>query len=359
MKTNYIFYEDKLKGEYKEAFKKVELYAAVNNITGDLLDAKMMELIDLMLGAQENGKDVGVVIGKDIEVFCKDYFKDYSLKNRLSEFARSIYRLAWVVFVIEFIPMLTIFNGEDLSTLKNKLDMAPFIVGFVGASLTSLLLNTIMKKITFKIKRLSYFIYGVFSFISVLVVVFLAINLFDSFNLAISGVVVLGSSLSYIICYKVLSLIYRKKNCEVSSCSKKEIKSHMKSDRNEHFKRQLAEAFVKRYHRANKKRIKQGKEELTKEEFMNILLKENEKLKKGNIVGLILMAVIVGGFILNVALTSTLMNTIIFTLIMIAIQVPLVYSTIIKSMQGKDLRTEMFNEMTARNLDVFQYLEKS
>lgn len=295
------------------------------------------------------------VYRRGISLICKDY----SLKNRLGEFARNIYRVAWVVFVIEVIPMLSIFNGKDLSILKNKVDMLPFVVGFVGASLTSLLLNTIMKKVNFKIKRLSYFIYVLFSFTCVLAVVFLAINLFDNFNLAISGVVVLGSSLSYIICYKVLSLIYRKKNCEVSSCSKKEIKSHMKSERNEHFKRQLAEAFVKRYYRINKKRIKQGKEELTKEEFMTILLKENEKLKKGNLIGLILVIVIVGGFILNVALTSTLMNTIIFTLIIVAIQVPLVYSTIIKSIQGKDLRTEMFKEMTTRNLDVFQYLEKN
>lgn len=359
LKTNYIFYADKLKGEYKEAFEKVELYAAVNNINGALLEERMMDLIDLMLTAQSNGDSVKKVVGRDVKVFCKGYFEDYSLKNRFGEFAKSIYRLAWVVFIIEIIPMLEIFREGDLSILKAKVNMLPFFAGFAGAALTLALLNTVMKELMFKLKKVSYFMYVLISSIFILAVTFISINLFHSLNLSISGIWVLGSTLSYIIFYKLYSIVHRKKHDEGLQFSKKEIQSQMNIDRNESLKRQLAEAFVKRYHRLNMKRIKQGKEELTKEEFMIILQKENEKLKKGNVLGLIVMLVVVGGYTFMVALNSTLIDTIIFVVIMLIIQIPLVYSTIIKSMQGKDVRTEMFKEMNTMKLDIFQYLDNS
>ena len=53
MKQGYIMLEDKLQGEYKEAFQQVEMYSSTNLIGVDADSELMMELLDHMHTAQE------------------------------------------------------------------------------------------------------------------------------------------------------------------------------------------------------------------------------------------------------------------------------------------------------------------
>ena len=58
MKAGYVLLQDRLKGEYKDAFQKVQMYSTSNLIGEDTESELMMELLDHMLMAQEEGKPV-------------------------------------------------------------------------------------------------------------------------------------------------------------------------------------------------------------------------------------------------------------------------------------------------------------
>ena len=76
MKADYILLQDRLKGEYKDTFQKVQMYSTSNLIGEDTESELMMELLDHMLMAQEEGKPVSTIVGDDIE---KDFIAPKAL----------------------------------------------------------------------------------------------------------------------------------------------------------------------------------------------------------------------------------------------------------------------------------------
>ena len=65
MKADYVLIQDRLKGEYKDAFQKVQMYSTSNLIGEDTESELMMELLDHMLMAQEEGKPVSTIVDSD------------------------------------------------------------------------------------------------------------------------------------------------------------------------------------------------------------------------------------------------------------------------------------------------------
>lgn len=80
MKADYILLQDRLKGEYKDAFQKVQMYSTSNLIGEDTESELMMELLDHMLMAQEEGKPVSTIVGDDIE----DSVRSFSVSTSLA-----------------------------------------------------------------------------------------------------------------------------------------------------------------------------------------------------------------------------------------------------------------------------------
>lgn len=63
MRDSYIFYTDKLQGEYRETFDRVNMYVGTQGIDDDTREEHMGQLLDMMLSAQESGKPVKKVVG--------------------------------------------------------------------------------------------------------------------------------------------------------------------------------------------------------------------------------------------------------------------------------------------------------
>lgn len=98
MRDYYTFYVEKLTGEYREAFRGVEAYAVGLSADDDTMEEKMNELLDLFLNAQEEGKPVQKLVGKNMEHFCDTYFSDITWKNRMQEFFDRIKVVAcWIM----------------------------------------------------------------------------------------------------------------------------------------------------------------------------------------------------------------------------------------------------------------------
>lgn len=81
MRDSYVFYADRLTGEYKDAFAGVETYALSISIDEETQNEKLDELLDMFLSAQEAGTPLEKIIGNNMDRFCKNYFFRYQYKK--------------------------------------------------------------------------------------------------------------------------------------------------------------------------------------------------------------------------------------------------------------------------------------
>lgn len=68
---SYIQLTDKLNEEYRKSFDFIEHYGNIHMVSFEKMAEKMMDLIDLMLEAQEKGQSPEEITGKNLEDFCK------------------------------------------------------------------------------------------------------------------------------------------------------------------------------------------------------------------------------------------------------------------------------------------------
>lgn len=146
MKADYILLQDRLKGEYKDAFQKVQMYSTSNLIGEDTESELMMELLDHMLMAQEEGKPVSTIVGDDIEGFCEIFFSEYKLGNRFVDFLKTLYRMAWIMLVFEILD-LVIADGVLSSS-----DIGAIVLGGLSGSLSILIIYLLIRPLVKKRK---------------------------------------------------------------------------------------------------------------------------------------------------------------------------------------------------------------
>ena len=72
MSRSYEEYVGKLQGEYLEAFRKIELYFDSSELFAVDIDETMNEILDMMLMAQSENKQVEKVIGSDMKELCSN-----------------------------------------------------------------------------------------------------------------------------------------------------------------------------------------------------------------------------------------------------------------------------------------------
>lgn len=147
MKADYILLQDRLKGEYKDAFQKVQMYSTSNLIGEDTESELMMELLDHMLMAQEEGKPVSTIVGDDIEGFCEIFFSEYKLGNRFVDFLKTLYRMAWIMLVFAILDLVI---GDGVLSSSNIGAIGAIVLGGLSGSLSILiiylLIRPLMKK---------------------------------------------------------------------------------------------------------------------------------------------------------------------------------------------------------------------
>lgn len=147
MKADYILLQDRLKGEYKDAFQKVQMYSTSNLIGEDTESELMMELLDHMLMAQEEGKPVSTIVGDDIEGFCEIFFSEYKLGNRFVDFLKTLYRMAWIMLVFAILDLVI---GDGALSSSDIVALGAIVLGGLSGSLSILiiylLIRPLMKK---------------------------------------------------------------------------------------------------------------------------------------------------------------------------------------------------------------------
>lgn len=346
------FLKEDLEGAYKDAYERVELYALTTNMGEAVKDEMLMNLLDSLLNAQKKGKPVEKIVGKDIEQFCKDYFQEYGIKERLKESVKSNYNFAWGVLILEVIDLFVQLS-DKIPLLEMKSDMSGYLLGFVIAEIILLVESFLVRPLIFKFKKVNTTGYS----FGVLVVVFAMLigGLFATKNihLEIPLLPVMLIAGIYILIYIIVQSVFRYRKTGSIRKEKDPYKEVEKEAENRTLKKIFIEGSEKRMHRINKRLRRKGKEELTSEAFMEKLYNENKDSGKWNIVSNIAVGILYILLIVFTAKDST--PTDIFILAIILPVVYMLFFKFFKSVFSTKYIEELLEECKQRGITIFEY----
>ncbi len=345
--------EKNLTGAYNEAFSTVAQYAVTKGYTQEKINESMSDLYDILLTAQEDGRPVEKVMGKDIGYFCKNYFGKYSISDFLKSTGEFIFRACIFLVIWELLSSM-FHTGGFMAYMVEKADLTHYIFGLSIAVVTNVISFFVVAPLTAKNRKA-----GDWSNILLCAAMFAAIFLSLEFKLPIDvnvKVWVLFAILvSYIAIYfTIRSVIRYKKFGTISDIYKKAFRKNWKNTYvNIPMQKGMLEGWQYRY----KRLLKKGK--VTEETFLDLLKKEQKVNVVADKVTTVFMVVLVLPFAFDIlrdseALWAGLIGVAVFCLIEF-----FAYSIFLKPMKKFTiLFGKMLNECEKSGLTMPKYIEE-
>lgn len=353
---NYTLLKDELQGEYKQAFDKVEIYSGVRNIDSRTEDEMMMNLLDMLLTAQKEGKPAEKIVGKDIGIFCKEYFGGYGWKNRLQELPKLIYRLMWVIFVFCLIEVFVRMGEKDFQLTTDTTDVSAYFLGLFGSMVLITLLNCLVRPLVFRWKRFSSTMYSWLYIIAFLALIFGGTYLLGDRELNIRLFPMTILSGLYVLGYMTVRAVWRYQIYGSIRKPKEDFEQSLGEEIIEDVERELPLELVKRYEKKNGRREKRGKVPVTPEEYMEKLKKEtNMVLKIGKTAILLIVAFCVGVGALE-GICNGVLNGLILGSILLLCEIPVLLFIRFLN-RGMEVRKRILEECRERGITILEYVK--
>lgn len=275
MRDSYMLYVDKLQGEYNEVFQKISTYVLSKGVDTDTVETQMGELLDTFLLAQEEGRPVEKIIGRDLEAFCKNFCSQFGWKNALANLFDKWKIFAWMFLVIGGIEMvfmiMDIISGEKVNfwTYESAFNLTGYMIGIAVIIGIESIVNVITIKLLFKKKKVK----GIMKIINAIHIATIVICFFVVFHLQSekfsffkvpSWILFIVGGI-YLIAYYLLNkerVKERKKN-KVSFFGM--IKEEIEMDTDVEFQKEMQKTYEKKRVRM----LKKGKTEWSWEDFVN------------------------------------------------------------------------------------------
>ena len=360
MKQAYVLLKDKLNEEYKAAFDRIEIYGDTSLIGTDEESELLMELLDNMLMSQAEGKPVTDIVGNDIDVFCKNFYSDYTIRDRINNFFGRMCFVAVVIFVFEVSILLFDSEGSiDLWTVSN---MGGYIVGLFGGFLMNLVVIAIIKPASARFKNIKPSFWSgcmIATFIIGMIAVF---NIAEMLELKIPMWIPIFASAVYIIVYTTVKSVrnYRaygsvRKPKQESISFMDALNESVSTD----LRKELPETWLKRYRKLSAKAVRKGKEPLTEEKYLAKLSKQYNvdriKLQNNLIFGGITILFIIG-FELDGEF-ETMADAIIFPIILIVMEFFMCRAFNKTQTKASYIFAEMKKNMQENDITLEQYVQ--
>ena len=273
MKDSYLFYKDKLQGEYKTVFDQVEIYVTAQNIDELTCEDRLGSLLDMLLSAQEAGRPVQKVVGSNLEQFCKSFCSDMGARNRVWHFLDTLKTIAFVELMCAVIDLWGAdWAGMDFWSLLSTTNASGLVFGFAACALIGYITNLVVQRLMFKTKKLNmnllkcivYFMTGV-SFAAVFGI--LSADQLNFFPCPLWAILMVSAV--YLVVYYILNL---KRSSEY-----KQPKVKFSDLVAEQSTLNLDSFMEKRYQTLNKRSIKKGRGALSMRDFLDNEEKECDK----------------------------------------------------------------------------------
>ena len=324
MKDSYVWHKDNLKNEYKEIFERIELYGQTGTMDPLTYEERMMDLVDMFATAQERGMPVQKIVGTDVEEFCKEYFGEYTWKDRLKKLPKQMLPLAWLLFVFAvFDILLFATNTENSSSFWTwKTDAGGWLFGYAWGILVSVIIGVLLRPFVFKSKWLSPNIWAIVTLVTVFGGIFCLADLMPVVELPVWIEVFVSGG--YLLLYYVVRgfLNYRNHGSIKSQEVVSKISFWGKVD--EGIIQDLPKIHKKKFEKKNQKLAKENKPLITEEEYMEAFRKEVAIDKKGSFVATIILIVFVAAVGVSQLFQSGMADGILFIFLLVLIEIPII-----------------------------------
>lgn len=312
---SYITHTDKLKDEYRKSFDFIEHYGQLHMVSSEKMAEKMMDLLDLMLEAQEKGLPPEEITGKSLEDYCKNYFSDVTWLDMLKSAAKRVKYWAWVVFAVETLLLLSEAFEENFNFFTYRTDITGYLLGIMIA-MSGTVLADIIGSILAKKGCYSKKIYNVTlisgTALSIALAVILGLNIQD---VELLGYPLISGSLLYLLIYYIVIFISRYKKTGSLKKTQNAYESSFTQLIKEDIKgtdysndKSIVKIFAKRYIKKNARLAKKGKRTMTTKEYFD---KTNKESRYAYTIGLIIGISVIncGGFVNSILTGEKMFET--------------------------------------------------
>lgn len=281
MKDSYVFYTDKLSADYRKAFDQVELYVQTQQIDELTREERMNELLDIFISAEEAGKPIERVVGKDIEAFCKAFCSEFDTSHRVLSFLDGLKVIAKTFVLVSLLDVFFLFldwlDGAKIDLLSSltSLNTSGFLLAILVTATLGFLSNFIIRRIMFKRKRISMKVLRAIPVVVAIVafIVGFSVILFDIADFIACPVwLIFAIGALYLAIYYPLS--YKRLRRD------KREKVRLTDMVNEEASKTFPAEMEKKYVNANKRSIKRGNGELSLEQFLEKEEKDCNRTEK-------------------------------------------------------------------------------
>ena len=301
MKDSYLFYKDKLQGEYKNAFEQVEMYVNSESIDELTREDRLGSLLDMLLSAQEAGRPVEKVVGRNIEEFCKMFCSDMGIKNKIWHAMDILKTIALIELIGAVLDLFAVdWSKTDFWSMISTANASGYVFGFAACALIGYFTNFIVRFFMFKTQKLNMnllkcivdFMTGV-SFAAAFVL--LSSDKLNFFTCPLWAVMLVCAI--YLVLYFILNhkRLREKKQPKIKFFDMVSEQSRVDYD----------SIMEKRYNTLNKRNLKKGKNALSMREFLD---KEEKNCDKSDKMGWLFYgtpAVLVLAFLIDKDFDST------------------------------------------------------
>ncbi len=270
MVNSHHMYIEKLNKEYMEIFNTISKYVTASNMDEMRTEETLSEVMDTFLAAQEAGKPVEKVVGKDLQKFCESLCSEKGIKTYILGFFETChFMFVWyfltVLLDIHFL-FTSLLEGEKINffTFRSYRDISSFLIAGIFVLVLLYSINYLKKKFMFTNPKLSKWLMPISFIFIAAVCIIIASSLPDDGNgkgpylwisLLICGV--------YFIFRRIITKDkrrFKKENC---------ITFNEFLGVSETFKNDTEEMEMIRFEKMNKRNAKKGKPELTFEQFLD------------------------------------------------------------------------------------------
>lgn len=346
-----------LKGEYRVAFEKADLYSTMGRFDTETVENKLMHLYHRLREAQLNEILVEEIIGNDIEAFCKEYFVEGKEKKSHKNIWGRVYDLLKWIFIFSVADLLMMGEGENIVTAQSN--VAPFIWGVAIGLVICIVPSHFMKPLIFKSKKMKPIHYYVSVIVLFVFALILTMILFGDILIPVNSFPLLIISGGYVGVYLIVRSIWRYRRYGKITKSENEEKKYFNDAISEKtLLRSISEAMVKRFNRINKKKRKQGKPEFSMHEFAALVRKEIKQRRIFNVVFAFLLATLVLVPTIHIMFNDGLYDGFLFGIFMTIVEVA-VYIFFFKAEKtNARIETRILTECEEKNISIAEYVEK-
>ncbi len=347
--------ETQLNGEYRHVFAKAQLYSTLKNIADDTAEEKMLELYDLLLTAQTDGKPVEKLVGKNQNKFIKNFFGDYTFADRLRNIPVVLYRWAWFIFVIESIEAIAA-DGTIKNFFHIKSDVSGYGIGIVTGILMYLICSGVLAPILLKNRKSSHFTGWYFMILAMFIVlIVLGVHFFGDMTVTLLTHPFIICSGIYIVIYLVVRSAWRYKNYGSLRNTRKKIEqdSYYRNLYDKDMEKICLNGWKSRFERLSKK----GK--VTAETFIEKLKKEEKTtMTTMTVVVPLLFAIVILFSVFDVARDSTWYDTLFFVAVLGTIEYFIARWIIRSEKKQSAMRTGIIRRCEESGLTMPEYIDK-